>query len=140
MKRIKILEGMYQKISKLWQLFPILLLISTIEAKCNFVTEALCGDECIDKFAKIVNRTAIEPKCQCGTQALTIDHLKTYYCCNTLPCQNGICPDGVVHRLSGQSSFSDRNLPCHEKCPISPLDGGQNFLCENHDFSDFVWF
>ena len=118
----------------MWQLLPILILISKTESKCDFVKEVLCGDECIGKFHYLVNGVVTEPKCQCGTQALSINDLVTYYCCNTLPCQNGTCPDGVVHRLTGQPSFTDRNLPCHGKCPIGPRNGELYFLCHNHDF------
>ena len=82
-----------------------------VQSQCNFREEMLCGDECI----------ALSQLCQCGSQSLNIVNLRNYVCCNTKPCQNATCPDGIVQVHSSQ---------CNGNCPVNPTVGGSAFLCE----------
>lgn len=99
----------------LFDILQALLFVSQIlgvQSQCNFREEMLCGDECI----------AVSQLCQCGSQSLNMVNLRSYVCCNTTPCQNGTCPDGIAQLHSSQ---------CNGQCPIYPLGGGGTFLCEN---------
>ena len=89
--------------------------ILEVQSQCNFEEEMLCGDECI----------ALSQLCQCGTQSLNLNSLRSYVCCNTNPCQNATCPDGIVQLHS---------TLCNGQCPTIPVSGSGSFLCENFNF------
>ena len=85
-----------------------------VQSQCNFDKEMLCGDECIPRH--------VSQFCKCGSQTFGWRSLLSYVCCNTKPCQNGTCPDGIVQLHSSQ---------CNGQCPINPTIGCSAFLCEN---------
>ena len=102
----------------LFDIFLPLLFVSQIlevQSQCNFEDEMLCGDECI----------ALSQLCQCGSQSLNMVNLRSHVCCNTKPCQNATCPDGIVQL---------RSISCNGQCPIHPTFGDGTFLCENFNF------
>ena len=92
----------------------LILQVLKVQTQCDFNNEMLCGDECISShFSQL---------CQCGSQILNANDMKTFVCCNTKPCQNATCPDGIVQL---QTSM------CNGQCPIHPQFGHGSFLCEN---------
>ena len=98
----------------------LVLQVLKVQSQCDFQTEMLCGDECIYHHQS----------CQCGSQTMSFElstqkhKLWTHVCCNTQPCQNATCPDGIVQ---------DNSKPCNGLCPIRAMFGDNkgSFLCED---------
>ena len=95
-----------------------------VQSQCDFYTQMLCGDECISN--------AMFQTCQCGLETMGYEYTKlrhklsTHVCCNTKPCVNATCIDGIVQ---------EKSKPCNGQCPVHAIRGDKGaFLCETEDF------
>ena len=102
----------------------LLLQFLKVQSLCDFQTQMLCGDECISNHLSQI--------CQCGLETMGYEYsklrhkLSTHVCCNTKPCVNATCIDGIVQ---------ENTKPCNGQCPIDAFRGDRGpFLCETQDF------
>ena len=123
----------------------LLLLLESVEASghellpdkqmsCEWSTQYLCGDKCVDKM------------CKCGENFLLPKYIATFVCCNKKPCLGfdgfAWCKDAQIQRWEEKcngiqpvckqlSSFGYTTLPCddNKNCYARILSCGGKAQC-----------